>query len=49
LDRLISFSDPAKFPAHQDEGLSALTNLLIRSKVVPFTGMWSDTTNQRIA
>jgi hypothetical protein len=39
---LISFPDPAKFLVHQDESISALTNLLIRSKVVPCMGMWSE-------
>jgi hypothetical protein len=31
--------------SHQDEGIFALTNLLIRSKVVAYMGMWSDNDN----
>jgi hypothetical protein len=37
---LISLPNFAKFPLHQDEGCSALTNLPFRGKVVSRKGMW---------
>jgi hypothetical protein len=40
--------DPGRLTSRrrtQDEGIFALTNLLIRSKVVPYMGMWSDNDN----
>jgi hypothetical protein len=43
--RCFHFPRMSNSPPHQDEGNS---NLLIRSKVVPCMGMWSDATNQRI-
>jgi hypothetical protein len=35
---LTIFVRVAKFPAHQDEGIPLLTNLLIRGKVVSLNG-----------